>query len=312
MDHIFILIRVVAYTVGIVNLVAMATIYLLFRSRTVLLSIIVIVPFTIVLIGETWWSYIHVNQLSELNALIPAVLTNCGIALLTSILPVFAHRVGDRRVGAVRMSVFVVSGTAAFVIGLGSEIGMLPASVGSLHFVLLGLSITYSAGFGLMAVRRTPRRSRSDIVRIAEKVARSMVVFLPLLVVFDFFQPAIPWVRDHIPRTVTVLPFFFVFWNVLLLLHAIRSLRSIPDGSAFSPRNAMAQFGLTGRESQVIAELVRGSSYAEIGRKLFISLATVKTHVNHIYRKTNTRSRPELMNRLRPLVRDDAQDRPSG
>ena len=62
----------------------------------------------------------------------------------------------------------------------------------------------------------------------------------------------------------------------------------------------------------MIAELVRGSSYAEIGRKLFISLATVKTHVNHIYRKTNTRSRPELMNRLRPLVRDDAQDRPSG
>ena len=210
------------------------------------------------------------------------------------------------------MSVFVVSGTAAFVIGLGSKIGMLPASVGSLHFVLLGLSIIYSAGFGLMAVRRTPRRSRSDIVRIAEKVARSMVVFLPLLVVFDFFQPAIPWVRDHIPRTVTVLPFFFVFWNVLLLLYAIRSLRSIPDGSAFSPRNAAAQFGLTGRESQVIAELVRGSSYAEIGRKLLISLATVKTHVNRIYRKTNTRSRPELMNRLRPLVRDDAQDRASG
>ena len=49
----------------------------------------------------------------------------------------------------------------------------------------------------------------------------------------------------------------------------------------------------------MIAELVRGSSYAEIGRKLFISLATVKTHVNRIYRKTNTRSRPELMNRRR-------------
>lgn len=76
-----------------------------------------IIPFTIVLIGETWWTYIHVNQLSELNALTPTVLTNCGIALLTSILPVFAHRVGDRRVGAVRMSVFVVRGSSYAEIG---------------------------------------------------------------------------------------------------------------------------------------------------------------------------------------------------
>jgi hypothetical protein len=51
-DHIFILIRVVAYTVGLVNLVAMTTIFLLFRYRAVLLSVVLMIPFTIVLVGE--------------------------------------------------------------------------------------------------------------------------------------------------------------------------------------------------------------------------------------------------------------------
>jgi DNA-binding CsgD family transcriptional regulator len=97
-----------------------------------------------------------------------------------------------------------------------------------------------------------------------------------------------------------------------LLANAVRSLRRLTDGSVVRPENAARQFGLTDRESEVLAELMRGSSYTEIGAKLFISLATVKTHVNRIYRKTDTRSRPELMNRLRPVYGDGAESQPSG
>ncbi len=47
---------------------------------------------------------------------------------------------------------------------------------------------------------------------------------------------------------------------------------------------------LTERELDVLREVVRGLSNAEIGRELFIS-ATVKTHVNHILQKLNVRDR---------------------
>ncbi|MGH8919690.1 MAG: response regulator [Actinomycetes bacterium] len=48
---------------------------------------------------------------------------------------------------------------------------------------------------------------------------------------------------------------------------------------------------LTEREMDVLREVVRGLSNAEIGNRLFISETTVKTHVNHILQKLNVRDR---------------------
>ncbi len=52
--------------------------------------------------------------------------------------------------------------------------------------------------------------------------------------------------------------------------------------------------GLTGRESEVLAHLVSGRTYAEIARSLFISEKTVSTHVSHVLTKTGTSSRREV------------------
>ena len=48
---------------------------------------------------------------------------------------------------------------------------------------------------------------------------------------------------------------------------------------------------LTEREVDVLREVVRGASNAEIGERLFISETTVKTHVNHILNKLGVRDR---------------------
>ena len=53
--------------------------------------------------------------------------------------------------------------------------------------------------------------------------------------------------------------------------------------------------GLTVREAEVLAFIGRGMSNAEIAATLFVSEATVKTHVNHIFAKTQSRDRAQAV-----------------
>ena len=56
-----------------------------------------------------------------------------------------------------------------------------------------------------------------------------------------------------------------------------------------------AEYGLTAREVEVLAPLVRGRSAATIGAALGMSTETARTHIRHIYQKTDVHGREELM-----------------
>jgi DNA-binding CsgD family transcriptional regulator len=52
---------------------------------------------------------------------------------------------------------------------------------------------------------------------------------------------------------------------------------------------------LTAREREVLALLIRGATYAQIAKALFISPETVRTHCKHIYAKLGVKRRAGLM-----------------
>ena len=53
--------------------------------------------------------------------------------------------------------------------------------------------------------------------------------------------------------------------------------------------------GLTTREAEVLALLASGLSNAEIAQRLYLSHATVKTHINRIFAKTGARDRAQAV-----------------
>jgi LuxR family transcriptional regulator, maltose regulon positive regulatory protein len=55
------------------------------------------------------------------------------------------------------------------------------------------------------------------------------------------------------------------------------------------------------RELEVLALIAAGRSNQEIANKLFVSVTTVKTHVNNLYRKLGARSRTQAIARAREM-----------
>ncbi|HEY7277904.1 MAG TPA: response regulator transcription factor [Trebonia sp.] len=66
-------------------------------------------------------------------------------------------------------------------------------------------------------------------------------------------------------------------------------------GPSAAAETADAAEGLTPREAEVLAHIAAGESNTEIAAALFVSEATVKTHINHIFSKTGLRDRAQLV-----------------
>ena len=58
---------------------------------------------------------------------------------------------------------------------------------------------------------------------------------------------------------------------------------------------------LSERELEVLALIASGMSNKEIAGKLFVSIVTVKTHVNNLYRKLGAHSRTQAVARAREI-----------
>lgn len=128
------------------------------------------------------------------------------------------------------------------------------------------------------------------------KLARFfMIAFLPQIVfsAIDFFVlKNSVFQLTHLSYTVFSM-IAFVNLGEYFFKHYSREINEIQNTQVLQEKYTLSE-----RELEVILLLAKGLSNQHIGDKLFISVNTVKSHINSIYKKLGVTNRLQLINKL--------------
>jgi len=83
---------------------------------------------------------------------------------------------------------------------------------------------------------------------------------------------------------------------------ARKAMQMLQQRSVLEPEHK-AVSALTKRELQILEMISSGHSYKQIADELFISSATAKTHINHIYKKLQVSNKIQAVNKLKDMPR---------
>lgn len=95
-----------------------------------------------------------------------------------------------------------------------------------------------------------------------------------------------------------------IFYPTLYCIYAFYILFMVITNRDDAPKKVIQvgaifnyeEYGLTLREISIVEELIKGLTYSKVGDSLNISINTVRTHVNNIYKKCGVKSKIELIN----------------
>jgi DNA-binding CsgD family transcriptional regulator len=152
----------------------------------------------------------------------------------------------------------------------------------------------YVAFFVFRNLKRAADKEVAGIIRLAFYL---QLVFYPLMIIEGAFY------FDRIyPFGISSFALFYFAANLLWLYYAsnylhLPELRVVDDSSSID--RFCDIFRISHREKQIVELVLEGLSYREIAERLFISLETVKTHINNIYKKANVKSKMELARLIR-------------
>jgi DNA-binding CsgD family transcriptional regulator len=91
----------------------------------------------------------------------------------------------------------------------------------------------------------------------------------------------------------------YALYGIFLIFYFLRYPAAPSLAVDTLPESFLARYGITDREREIILKVIQGKSNADIAGELFISLATVKTHLHNIYRKIDVDSRYDLLAKVR-------------
>lgn len=154
----------------------------------------------------------------------------------------------------------------------------------SFDYLVIYFAILFSFTYSLF-ISISKFKSKENFNRI---IAVIIIVFNFLVIPVAFYDLII---IDE-DQLMLSFGFFFVLNVVTAIVFTKRFNETILNSG--QKKDYRTGYELTPREIEVMTLLLNGISYKEIANELFISVATVKTHINKIYKKTGAKTRHEL------------------
>ena len=151
--------------------------------------------------------------------------------------------------------------------------------------------------FGSRSIEKKTRRSLSRNLGIIYIGILFLQFLLSDILRFSFYEDVIlnNMFMFGMLFLLNLIPLVYLY--VYLKKHHLDLGFSIPDLNGID--RSLMDYGLTGREKEIIELIIAGMSNKDIGRKLFISIKTVKNHISSIYLKTSVKNRVQLSNFIR-------------
>ena len=231
-------------------------------------------------------------------------------------LPFFVHSLFPARRETALNRLWAATAGIAALAGAAAMVGAAPPSIVTVLFAGMGTAVAYATLRGFLQVvirRKNAAESMTDGDRprwalIVAGMTFTSVGYLPFFIVFDLFPRGFPSLTGALAPTIKVFPSFYAIVNGLYVATTVPLLvRGSRSGGPTAVRALpmdLDALDLSPREREVAALLAAGSTYRDIADRLFISLATVKTHVDRIYKKTGAANKTELSF----MARDRASD----
>ena len=283
----------IAYSAGIVNLTIQIIFYLKKRNNFERDLVFFLLSFAVIIVSL---SIMELAPLNTVYRIIPDKFSLFGCCLLIYFLPRFAHTAKNVNFGKkVNIIFFFIS----ILLLLGILISFFSNNMSSLIYdtilSILTISIVYS--MIILIFIKNKKLIESD-KKIFNFIGIICLLIMPGFIILDFFYDKMTFVHSFLPKGFYTLPGFYFFLNITLLADSIKKTLT-HDILSHIGESFYLEYGITPREKDVVLELVKGASYKDIGKKLYISMPTVKSHISSIYQKTGAGNKIELLHLIK-------------
>lgn len=300
---------IVCYSLGICGFFVALLSAVAFGSKPDGLFALFSASLTLTVLSFTLSSYPFSSSVAPIVVVAIAGTSISGNSLMVYALPRFVHSLISLR-HRKAMDGAALGFAAAVTLTFG--LFYLAPTLAFAHFigVAIAIPIVYSTSRGVILlvggwVRLEGSFAKADAERWKFFLGSLSIVslaYMPLFAFLDFFPDVLPALSRILPRDVKAFPSFYAVVNLLymrktlpLLLRELGIRRGMRVRGAGEKRFDLEGIDLSPREREVAAMLLDGLSYKEIAAALGISLATVKTHIERIYRKSGTSGKMSLV-----------------
>lgn len=279
-------------SIGLLILGVIFSLYFRTKNRLVLYYILFQVAFVVHIVFYLVYFYISIGVIQpgdrSVSGIILALACDITSIVFFILIPLLMTSVtdGDHK-GKLPVPFLIIFLINFGVITLYNTLFFNNPGFNLLRRILYSLSLISAAGYAAFQLIRYRKNIIRPLKGYSIVLAFVTLLFAPLILINDFLALSGQLFS----------PLLFLITNILGVIYFLKysPVFAAQFQQPVTSELFYRRFQITRREQEIIEELLQGTSYKEMTEKLFISINTVKKHVNNIYKKVGVKNKIELL-----------------